>query len=133
MRTSNSAHESQRWLIEDIAPDFRLLDEWVLPVEGGRDDFASFVEMLASVNPTEGSVTSRALFWIRFRVGSWFGWDESDKKRRIPGCTETTLRMRLPDALRGRVEKSGEHKSGASSSFRPLYSIEDEYAAEISN
>jgi hypothetical protein len=133
MRPSNTARESQTWLIDDIAPDFRLLDVWPLPVEGDREDFASFVEMMASVDPTKGSVISRALFWIRFRVGSWFGWDESDKTRRIPGSAETTLSMRLPDALRARMEKSGLRGSQPGSRFRALYSIEDEYAAEISN
>jgi hypothetical protein len=39
MRLPNSAHESRRWRIAEIAPDFRLEDVWALPARGGRDDF----------------------------------------------------------------------------------------------
>ena len=34
MRLPNSAHEARPWVIGEIAPDFRLLDVWALPVQG---------------------------------------------------------------------------------------------------
>ena len=101
-RLPNSAHEAHQWVIAEIAPDFKLLDVWALPVEGGPDEFASFLEMMASSDPARtGSTSSRALFSLRYRLGAWFGWDDPTKKRPIPGCSETTLSARLPAGLRG--------------------------------
>jgi hypothetical protein len=136
MRLPNSAHEAHPWVIGRIAPDFKLLDAWALPVRGGPHEFESFLERMASFDPTSaGSAVSRALFWVRLRLGAWFGWDDGTKKRPIPGCTETTLTARLPERLRGSANSSG--ISGAmkrtAGGFVPLYQTDDEWAAEISN
>jgi len=40
MRIPNSAHEAHPWVIAQIAPDFKLLDAWALPVQGGPDEGA---------------------------------------------------------------------------------------------
>lgn len=32
MRIDNAVHRSQRWVMDEIAPDFRLLDVWELPM-----------------------------------------------------------------------------------------------------
>jgi hypothetical protein len=70
VRLPNSAHEAHRWVIAEIAPDFRLLDAWALPVQGGRDDFASVVDTMTSLDPARASSTAnRALFALRFRMG----------------------------------------------------------------
>jgi hypothetical protein len=131
VRLPNSAHEAHRWVIAEIAPDFRLLDVWALPVQGGRDDFASFLDTMTSLDPARASSTaSRALFALRFRMGRCFGWDDATTKRPIPGCTETTLSARLPDRLRGSANGSTLRAAGA---FVPLYRTGDEYAAELSN
>jgi hypothetical protein len=131
VRLPNSAHEAHRWVIAEIAPDFRLLDVWALPVQGGRDDFASFLDTMTSLDPARASSkASRALFALRFRMGRCFGWDDTTTKRPIPGCTETTLSARLPDRLRGSANGSTLRAAGA---FVPLYRTRDEYAAELSN
>lgn len=44
MRLPNAAHESHPWRIRDIVPDFTLEDVWLLPVDGGAEDFATLVE-----------------------------------------------------------------------------------------
>jgi hypothetical protein len=136
MRLPNSAHEAHPWVIGRIAPDFKLLDVWALPVEGSRNDFQSFLEGMAAFDPTDsGSAASRALFWLRLRLGAWFGWDDASKKRPIPGCTESTLVSRLPDHLRGSARNpviSGAMQRAAGG-FVPLYQTHDEWAAEISN
>jgi hypothetical protein len=83
MRLPNSAHEARPWVIGEIAPDFKLLDVWALPVRGDLHDFHSFLEAMASLDPTDGgSTVSRALFWVR----DWFGWDDATK-RRPSGCS----------------------------------------------
>lgn len=135
MRLQNSAHARHPWVIAKIAPDFNLLDVWALPVTGDRDDFAAVVETMASFDPTGKRFSaSHALFWIRFRLGELFGWDDPAKKRPISGCNETTLSARLPDDLRG---SANDPESGAmqpaAGSFVPLYRTDTEWAAELSN
>lgn len=136
MRMPNEAHEAPSWVIGRIAPDFKLLDVWALPVEGRRDEFGSFLEIMASFDPANtGSPTSRALFWLRYRLGALLGWDDPTKRRPIPGCTETTLSDRLPDDLRGSANSPviGTAMSRAAGGFTTLYRTDEEWAAEISN
>jgi hypothetical protein len=136
VRVPNSVYEARPWVIGKIAPDFKLLDAWALPVEGGRDEVEAFLERLASFDPADaGSVASRALFRIRLRLGAWFGWDDPTKKRPIPGCSETTLSARLSDGLRGSAQSPAITGAMAriAGGFVPLYRTDDEWAAEISN
>src|SRR6202022_2127773 len=98
MRLSNSEHESPSWRIREVAPDFRLEDAWALPAQGGVDDFAKLLEVMASLDPARGeSRSTRALFSLRWRIGGWFGWDDASERRPIPGNDETTLSARLPE------------------------------------
>jgi len=122
-------------VIRRIASDFKLLDVWALPVHGGRDDFDSFLEEMASFDPTNaGSAVSRALFWVRLRLGALFGWDDTTKKRRIPGAREASLTERLPDPLRGSANpRLGGAMRRVAGGFVPLYQTADEWAAEIAN
>lgn len=70
MRLSNSEHESHSWRICEVAPDFRLEDVWALPAQGGADDFATLLEVMASLDPANAeSLATRMLFRIRFRLG----------------------------------------------------------------
>jgi hypothetical protein len=136
MKLPNAAHQAHPWVITRIAPDFKLLDVWALPVRGARDDFASALQMMTSFDPARAeSAASRALFSLRFRLGQWFGWDDGTRQRPIPGCTETTLSARLPDDLRGTATSaaiSGAMQRAAGG-FTPLYRTDDEWAAELSN
>jgi hypothetical protein len=127
MRLPNSAHEAHPWVIGRFAPDFRLLDAWAVPAEGGPDDFDLFLEVMASFDPTNAeSALSRALFSLRLRLGAWLGLDDATKKRPIPGCTETTLSARLPEGLRGTatgpVVGDALHKPGSSPCIAPATS-----------
>jgi len=135
MRLPNSAHEAHPWVIRKIAPDFELLDAWALPVEGCREDFESFLEVMDSLDPAHsGSAGTRALFWLRFRLGAMCGWDDAARKRPIPGCCETTLRARIPWDLRDSAARPGARGAArAARRFAPVYRTDDEWAAEISN
>jgi hypothetical protein len=76
-----------------MAPDFKLLDAWELPAEGGPDEFAALIEIMTSLDPAHGdSRATRALFSLRYRLGRWFGWDDAISKLPVPGRTETTRR-----------------------------------------
>jgi hypothetical protein len=135
VRIPNAVHQAQPWVISDIAPDFELLDVWAMPVHGGPDDFASFLEALSGLDPTASpSPVSRALFWVRERLGEVFGWDDG-AERPIPGCDESTLRARLPEDLRNSADADpgSDVTRPAVAGFTPLYRTDDEWAAELSN
>lgn len=135
MRIPNSTHEAHPWVMSRIASDFKLLDVWELPAEGGPDDFGTFLEIVAALDPTKsGSASSRFLFAVRDRLGALFGWDDAEE-RPIPGHDETSLAARLPAELRGSA--TGPQLSGAlkesGGGFVPLFRTDGEWAAEISN
>ncbi|HTU78876.1 MAG TPA: DUF2867 domain-containing protein [Solirubrobacteraceae bacterium] len=130
MRLSNSEHESHAWRIGEVAPDFRLVDAWALPAQGRRQDFATLLEVIASLDPAHArSRATRALFAIRYRVGGWLGWDEQARPLAIPDDTDATLSARLPHDLRGTAAGRQLNSYG----FRPLYQTDVEAAAEVSN
>jgi len=131
MRVLSAEHRMHPWVIDQIAPDFTLLDVWALPVEGARDDFERFVHISTRFDPASGgSKPSRALFALRARMGRWLGWDDAPNTRPIPCYTETTLSARLPEYLRDSVAvQSAANTHG----FVPIYRTDTEYAAELSN
>lgn len=129
MRVRAAEHEARHWVMGDIAPDFDLLDAWALPVEGGPDDFGVLVDLVSSFGEGNASGITRILFAVRHGMGRVFGWDD-DVVRPIPGCTETTLRDRLPAALRDTGATPGPAEAYG---FIPLYRTDDEATAEISN
>jgi hypothetical protein len=130
MRLSNSDHESHAWRISEVAPDFRLEDVWALPARGGVEDFASLLEVMASLDPTKSeSRATRALFAVRYRIGEWLGWDDTPRPLPIPNDTETTLSARLPQDLRD----TATGLDLRAKDFTPLYRTDLEWAAEISN
>jgi hypothetical protein len=131
MRIPNSEHEKHAWRIGEIAPDFRLEDVWALPAQGGTDDFATLLEVMASLDPANGgSFATRALFSIRYRLGGWFGWDDAPRPLAIPDDIASTLSARLPEDLRNTATGGPDLSSYG---FEPLYRTDVEWAAEISN
>lgn len=135
MRLANSEHESHGWRIEEIAPDFRLEDAWALPAEGGVDDFDALVEVVTALDPADSqSHVTRALFSLRNRLGRWLGWDRAPAAAGR-ASTESTLRARLPEDLRGTatgpILSSKEYDDLVQ--FKPLYRTSVEWAAEIAN
>jgi len=135
MRLPNAAHEAYPWQITRIAPDFKLLDAWDLDVHGNRDEFGTFVDIMNTLDLAQnGPRLARALFRLRGQLGRWFrwndgGWDGSTIKLPIPGCTETTLRARLPEELNNTAPGPGD----SARKFLPLYCTDNEWAAELSN
>jgi len=127
MRLPNTAHTSRPWRIHELTADFRLEDVWALPTPGGPEDFPQLVQLIASGDPSRGSSgAARALWAIRWRVGELLGWDSPDAGL---GTRVPTLRERLPADLR--EAPSGPEVPALP--FKPLYLLEDEWAAEIAN
>lgn len=136
MRLANSEHESHDWRIREVAHDFRLEDVWALPAQGGIEDFAALLDVIASLDPAEAqSRATRMLFSIRHRLGAWLGWDRSPHEPAIPDATDTTLSNRLPKDLRGTVDGLSLSSTQFDEliDFKPLYRTNVEWAAEISN
>lgn len=128
MRLPNAAHESRPWRIREIAPDFTVEDVWALPVHGGAEDFPALIGVMACLDPAgAGSLAARVLWRVRWRLGSWLGWDDAAGELPIPGKNEASLTDRLPDDLRNTaaVQDFGP--------FAPLYRTDVEWAAELSN
>jgi hypothetical protein len=144
MRIPNHAHESGPWRIREIAADFRLEDVWALPAHGGAGDFPALLDTMATLGSAGGnasaasggswsaggrSAASGALMRVRMRLGRWLGWDEGPGELPIPGTSETSLAVRLPEDLRGTATGVGL----GSVPFVPLYRTDTEAAAELSN
>ena len=125
-RLPRSAHTSRPWRIHEFAPDFHVEDVWALPTPGEKDDFPALVRGATALEPSESSSGAvRALFALRWKLGEVFGWDDDDAGL---GARVPTLSDRLPADLRETAPTPG-----SSLPFKPLYLLEDEYAAEIAN
>jgi hypothetical protein len=127
MRLPSTAHTDRPWRIHEIAGDFELEDVWALPTPGGPDDFRRLVDGFARADPSRNpSPVVRALFSIRWKVGELLGWDDAEGGI---GARVPTLRDRLPEDLRD----AGTGPEFDTAPFRPLYLLEDEWAAEVAN
>ena len=125
--------ETRSWLIEEIAADLDLLDVWVLPAEGGRDDFPEFLELMGTLDPNDAGFLTRILIWIRFRMGDLLNLDDQTKDHLIPGSTESTLIGRVPEGLRGSADETSLGEVFRMAGLVPLYRTDDEWAGEVSN
>jgi hypothetical protein len=127
MTLPDSAHTSRPWRIHELTGDFRLEDVWALPTPGGPDDFPLLVQGFASGDTSQSSSRAAGALWaIRWKLGELLGWDdpEAGLGSRVP-----TLRDRLPADLR-------DGPTGPDFDtlpFKPLYLLDDEFAAEIAN
>jgi hypothetical protein len=141
MRLPNAAHESRPWRIREIVPDFTLEDAWALPAHGGAGDFPTLLDSVLAADPANSeSLPARLLWRVRDRLGSWFGLgrisvpsdsgrDDGGGKLPIPGTDETSLADRLPADLRNTAAEI----DFGSTPLVPLYLIDTEFAAELSN
>jgi hypothetical protein len=126
MRLPDTAHTDRPWRIHEIASDFRLEDVWELPGRGGAGGFPRLVELITSMDPSQGSDrAARALWALRWKIGEVLGWDGDDGGigSRVPSLGE-----RLPADLRQAAKPEFEALP-----FSSLYLIDDEFAAEIAN
>jgi Protein of unknown function (DUF2867) len=117
-------HTSRPWRIHEIAKDFRVLDVWALPTQGGPDDFPRLVRLMAELDPGRTSFVVRSLFAIRFALGRLLGLDrpETGIGARVP-----SLRERIPVEIRDTTTYPDFGR------FTPLYVTDDEFALEIAN
>ena len=127
MRLPNSAHTERPWRIHEVARNFHLEDVWALPTPGGKNDFPRLVQETATIDiDKEASFVVRSLFALRWKIGGLLGWDDEDEGL---GSRVPSLRDQLPDDLR---DGPTGPEFGALP-FKPLYLLDDEFAAEIAN
>ncbi len=137
MKLPNAEHECRPWRIHELVPDFTLEDYWALPTPGGPDGLQELLDLSSSFDPsTFESGPTRVLWNLRDLLGRWFDLGEisasvegDEAGMPIPGCTETSLRDRLPPDLRGTAEDF----TFNSLPFIPVYRTDREAVAEISN
>jgi hypothetical protein len=125
-RLPSCAHLSHPWRIHALTKDFRVEDVWALPTPGGADEFPRLLDVMASFDPAQGPAILRALFAVRWRLGSWLGLDrpETGLGRRV-----ASLRDRLPADLAARTDAGLREDSP----FRCVYATDTEAALEIAN
>ena len=119
-------HTSRPWRIHQLAKDFRVLDVWALPTQGGPDDFPRLVRLMAEFDPGRSSFVVRGLFAIRFALGRMLGLDRPETGL---GVRVDTLRDRLPADL----AYTATDFDVDTEPFAPLYITNDEFAMEIAN
>jgi hypothetical protein len=127
MKLPTTAHTTRPWRVHQIAPDFEVEDVWLLRTPGGPDDFRHLVAQFDGGDFPEGApLVVRFLWEARWTIGRWFGWDRDGSGL---GARVASLRERLPADLRDGPR--GPALDGVP--FRPLYLLDDEWAAEIAN
>ncbi len=121
-------HLARPLRVHALAHDFEVLDVWRLPVRVGRSDFRAFCALMADMEAIVGHTSwlTRKLFAVRLGLGRVLGWDEPGAPRPIPGCTEASLRARLP-------EGEGASEARAGEEFSEVYVDEEEALLELSN
>jgi hypothetical protein len=126
IKLPDSAHTSRPWRIHEFTGDFRLEDVWALPTRGDREEFPLLVEGFTAGDPAQTpSGAARALWTIRWKVRELLGLDDEEAG---VGSRVPTLRDRLPADLRDSPGPTFD-----SLPFKPLYLLEDEFAAEVAN
>ncbi len=126
-----SQHSNLPWRINEMANDFELIDAWRLPADGDKTEFGDLCAVFDADRVTDAdknSKASRFLFQVRNSLGQRFGWDENMNTLPIPGCTEVSMRDRLPVDVEA-ASIDGMDKGG----FLPVFQTETEAAFEISN
>jgi hypothetical protein len=85
------------------------------------------VNAIAAGNPSRNApLAVRALFALRWKLGEWFGWDDTEVGI---GSRVHTLRDRLPADLLQRP--AGPELDALP--FKSLYLLDDEWAGELAN
>ena len=134
MRLPKTAHTARPWRIHEIAGDFELEDVWRLPTPGGPDDLPRLVQWIAS--PRKEPALVRALFALRWKLGTLFGWDEP---RTSVGERVRSLRERLPPSLRAAPRGPdlravpGREAADGPPIFSSVYQTHDEWVTEFAN
>lgn len=126
-RLSRAAHTSQPWRVHKLAPDFEIENVWRVRTPGaGVDDFLPALKVILRTGgkPTGEGPVARFLFALRWKLGSWFGWDRPERGL---GTWSTPLTELIAEVSEPLVA------SRESSPFTPVYRMSREAASEMGN
>lgn len=126
-RLSHAAHTSGPWRIHELARGFEIEDVWRVRTPGaGADDFLPALKVILREGgrPAGEGSAARFLFAVRWKLGTWFGWDRPERGL---GSWSTPLSDLIAEAPEPLVASRG------SSPFSPIYRISHEAASEMGN
>ena len=125
MQLPDSAHLDLPWRIHAITPTSGSRTCGRCPRPAARTTSRARGAVRGRDPAQRASRVVGALFALRWKLGELLGWDDeaTDVGARVP-----SLRDRLPQDLR-----DGRPARTRSLPFRPLYLLDDEFAAEIAN
>ena len=132
MKISSEAHFAHPWRVQNLAPDFELVDVWRFDVQLDRDrGFDAFLETYwQAIREIERSWLAR----LRVAIGRKTGWDDTPNSRAIPGRTEHLVAERLDTTDRARNRFAADERSPLPvAKVRPVYRFDDEVLYEVSN
>lgn len=153
MEADPRAHAARPWRVHTLAPDFELLDLWVLPLDADPargETFDDFLRVFARngmssarpvypLRPTSFGDVLHALrlagmatlLALRHLLGRVFGLDGDRGELAIPGRHETRVRARLDADDRRR--DSGALPERVGGAFERVYAFPEEALLEIAN
>lgn len=139
-RVPNKKHLENKFIIQDLAKDFELLDVWEYPIcfkKAENDSLYKFRKI--AIEPTLKNVfnftPTGILFSFRTLVGKIFGLDKNVNKLPIPDCKEISFAERLSKEQKEMhsSELNIDLRTDNYFDFQTVYSMENETINEISN
>lgn len=85
MKVDPARHRSHPWRVHSLAPDFKLLDVWHIPIEadpGRGETFDQLFDIVWENGLEAGSAPTRALVRLRSAIGRTLGWDLGEDSSR---------------------------------------------------
>ncbi|HEY9207287.1 MAG TPA: DUF2867 domain-containing protein [Candidatus Methanoperedens sp.] len=136
---NKETHLARSWKVNTIANDFILWDVWEIPIAANNSKTENFQAFYGIAFETFRKMQTKTtlvsiLFTLRFWMDKIFPLDRNINTLPIPGCWETTVKIRLSSQD---LEKSKAGKAikvnNTDLEFRPVYLFEDESLHELSN
>jgi hypothetical protein len=139
-RVPNIKHLENKFIIQDLAKDFELLDVWEYPLcfkTAENDSLYKFRKI--AIEPTLKNVFNFSptgiLFSFRAIIGKIFGLDKNVNELPIPNCKEISFAERLTESQKEKHSQklNIDLRTENYFDFRTVYSMENETVNEISN
>jgi hypothetical protein len=127
MRISEEAFRQLPLRVHTFLADVPVHDVWALHLHGNIEGctLREFQARFMHHNRQRVHPVVKSLFWLRGRLGEWFGWDQD-----MPQDLTSSYLQRLTDADRARSLTPPGSTSGP---FRVLYVFDNELLYEVIN
>ncbi len=131
-------HMAQPWRVHTLAPDFKLLDVWALPIVADPskgETFDKFLKLVLQNGLQSSSQIARFFVWLRAELGDIFHWEYAPSQATVAGTNEHSITERLTEEDQ-RANKTGDKNTNVANSITKLsmvYERENEALFEIHN